>query len=244
MIKADKLIFDYTVKNHLTTPHGEIKLQNLLLLFQAMSEQHATDHGIGADFCNAHKVAWILASYHIVIERMPRADEELKVSSWPSNLRKIGVKREYLVECNGEVLVRAAALWICLNTETRKLTSMLNYVPNVEVIEEEALETAFSKLVKVENMEKQKTFPVLYNDLDLNNHVNNSCYPVWAFDALSPDWQINNTLKELEIQFKEESLHNTNISVFTSFQEESVIQYVEKENGHVAAFLRSKWEKK
>ncbi len=244
MQDGKKLIQEYTIDSYEANIHGEIKLQNLLLYLQDMADKHTHTANLGADFCKEHNIAWILVSSHLVIERMPKAGETITISSWPFSIRRIGVKREYLVKAGDEVLVRASSLWICLDMIKKRPVSMLDYVSEEFAHEETVLETKFAKIIKAENAQKSMTFPVLFNDLDINNHVNNVIYPIWAMEGLGADWQRNYAIKELEIQYKEETIIGENVTVFNEFDGTNAMQYIEKENGNITLLMASKWEKR
>ncbi len=242
--EGKKLIKEYKIDNYHVNALGELKLQSLLLFLQDMADVHSSLANIGVEFCKKNNIAWVLANSHLVIERMPRANETITIISWPFSIRRIGSKREYLIKCGEEVLIRASYLWICLDMIKKRPVSMLDYVTADYAHEEVVLETSFKKIARPEEMTKSMSFPVLFSDLDINNHVNNAVYPIWALDSLGADWLQSHTLKELELQYKEETLLNESITVSNFINEQEIIQVIEKENNNPSLLMASKWEKR
>ena len=47
----------------------------------------------------------------------------------------------------------------------------------------------------IESVDCEKTFHVRYDDLDINNHVNNTVYITWALEALDCDFRKSHNIK-------------------------------------------------
>ena len=62
----------------------------------------------------------------------------------------------------------------------------------------------FSKIPPFENPTASKEFRIRYDDIDINQHVNNAIYPAWALEVLSFDFRKNHAIKTLDIYFKKD----------------------------------------
>ena len=57
----------------------------------------------------------------------------------------------------------------------------------------------------------EKTFHVRYDDLDINNHVNNTVYISWALEALDYKYRTTHNISDLDIYFKHEISYGEDI---------------------------------
>ena len=55
---------------------------------------------------------------------------------------------------------------------------------------------------------------VLYSDVDVNQHLNNSRYIEWAFDVLPFEFFENNYFKKISIIFKKEMMPGTTAKIY------------------------------
>ena len=63
---------------------------------------------------------------------------------------------------------------------------------------------SFEKIHTLERIDYTDEFKVRYDDIDVNQHVNNMNYIVWAFEALPKEFKDKNKLKKLDMVFKKE----------------------------------------
>ena len=80
------------------------------------------------------------------------------------------------------------------------------------------------------------------DDIDVNNHVNNAVYPVWASESLNRDFRLTHLPQEIEICFKKEALYGEKVEVRTKINEsESFHLILDKNSGAELAECRFKW---
>ena len=73
----------------------------------------------------------------------------------------------------------------------------------------------------------------LTDDIDINNHVNNAVYPLWATESVGTNWREKHTPKRIELWFKKEALYGQTIRVLSKFAGDTSIHSItdnEKEN--------------
>ena len=66
-----------------------------------------------------------------------------------------------------------------------------------------------------ENEDSAVSFGVRYDDIDINDHVNNAVYPLWAAESVSHDFRKTHEIAEMEIAFKKPAVFDDDITVFT-----------------------------
>jgi len=62
----------------------------------------------------------------------------------------------------------------------------------------------FLKVHPLDRIDYSQEFKVRYDDIDVNKHVNNMNYIVWAFEALPKEFRDNYKLKILDMVYKKE----------------------------------------
>ena len=88
-----------------------------------------------------------------------------------------------------------------------------------KAIEERALNVEFSRPKPFENPQTEQMFKVRFDDIDINNHVNNAVYPLWASESVGAKWRESHTPKRIELWFKKEALYGQSVCVLTKFDE-------------------------
>ena len=69
---------------------------------------------------------------------------------------------------------------------------------------------------------------VRFDDIDINNHVNNSIYPLWASECVDTDYRMQHCPAEIEINFKKSAVYGENVLVLTSFDKDESFHSIRK----------------
>ena len=188
-------------------------LLSIINYFQDCCTFEAEDRGVGIDWLNDHKTAWMLTSWQIKIDRRPKYCENIKVTTWACGFRFFLGKRNFTIENaeTGELLVYAYSEWAYVNTEKG--------LPEKNVPEEEfeaygmadPLDKEFEKgKIKLpEDAELIQCEPITVTDqyIDTNHHVNNGQYISIAMTALPEDiFRRADDLKGLRAEYKLQSV--------------------------------------
>ncbi len=239
----EKYSQDYYIRGYHADIRANLKLTSLLEFLQDMADVHAAKHNFGYDFCKSHNIAWVLTHYHIKIHKLPKWNDTITVTTWPSSLRKVMCRREFMVSHNNEICVSAATQWVTLNLENHRPVGIEKYVPHLETINENCIETSFPKIQEPDELTFQKSYVVMLHNLDVNTHVNNAAYAMWAYEAFDHEWLLNHNLTEIEIQFKGETFHDDTVSVYASFDGTIATQVLRNKEENEVARIRTHWEK-
>lgn len=208
-------MYSYTTRvrySEITESRGA-SLLSIINYFQDCCTFEAEDRGVGIDWLNDHKTAWMLTSWQIKIDRRPKYCENIKVTTWACGFRFFLGKRNFTIENaeTGELLVYAYSEWAYINTEKG--------LPEKNVPEEEfeaygmadPLDKEFEKgKIKLpEDAELIQCEPITVTDqyIDTNHHVNNGQYISIAMTALPEDIFIrSDDLKGLRAEYKLQSV--------------------------------------
>ncbi len=72
-----------------------------------------------------------------------------------------------------------------------------------------------TEIDELSRVDEETKFRVRFDDIDLNRHVNNAVYALWASEAVDPEFRLTHTPYRIEIQFRKEGLIGEKIMVST-----------------------------
>ena len=79
------------------------------------------DLGIGVDYLQEHAQAWFLASWQIVVERLPVLGEKITVKTWPYNFKGFYGYRNFTIEdAEGKICAYADSQWIFMDLKRER----------------------------------------------------------------------------------------------------------------------------
>ncbi len=200
----EKLIQKRFLRTYQTDRYGKIRPVMLMNELQAMADDHAEKLGVGRTYCMANNIAWVVTHYLIDISEIPTEGEELTYTTWPSGHDALKATRDFEIRgADGRLLVRATSQWIIINLENRRPLRISEHIPGWDSYPERAWDRTFEKFPDFEPQKSRQMF-CRYDDVDVNQHINNAVYAVWATECVGFDFRNSHTLRGLEINFKKE----------------------------------------
>ena len=160
---------------------------------QQMAYDGADELGFGEKAMISHGVGWILARMHFRFVRTPRRDEDVTMKTWHKGVGSLFFRRDFEIDgADGQAAVLGTSEWILMDLQQRRMVRPSNFdgiVPGEAQSEELALRDSAPKVVVPKGTELVKVaeHKVLYSDIDLNQHANNTRYIAWAMDCLDPE---------------------------------------------------------
>jgi acyl-ACP thioesterase len=240
---------DFPVRYHELDKCGNLRVVTLLNYLQDTAGMHAMLLGVSLADLRKQGLTWVLSRIHLVVERYPRAGETVTVRTWPAIRQEVFTCREFeLCDDHGAWVARATTSWAVLNVATRRPVKLEGNLPPYPLIPQRAVDDDFASLPAFPMAATaEMDFRVLRNDLDVNNHVNNTVYAGWALEAV-PDSVAAGNLAELEIDFRTEvHLGDCIISrcavADTGPVTRCLHQISSRRDGRELARLRTCWEK-
>lgn len=243
-MQAGKFIRDYLIRSYECDRNKTLRIVALMNIFQDIADSHASLLGVGIEHCLKHGLAWVGSNYHIKIERMPAWHEKISVVSWPAAEKKIGAIRDFeVLDEKQNVIIRASSQWVLVDFAKKRPVSLRDNMPDYRIISERALNTDFPKIETLERTDISKTFEVRYDDIDVNKHVNNAVYPLWATESTDMTFRLNHSPQEIEIAFKKESLYGETIEVVSQIDGNiSLHSLAARTDGREVARLKIVWK--
>ena len=189
----EKRTLSRTVKIHECDANGVLRFDLIFDLFQDLADTHAAEMGLGYEYGISRGIGWVGANYAVKVERMPALNESFTLATWPSDKTLItGIREFSAIDEQGKPLFYASSQWALINLATKRPVKIEGNVPAYDVLPERMVETAFANPALPERTDFSAVFPVRWSEIDLNKHVNNTNYPLWASEAVPRDFRAAN----------------------------------------------------
>lgn len=240
-------IKEYEIRSYELNANIELKPFVLLHYFEDVAYENAERLGFGFSATYPNGYAWFLIKYHMTFDKLP-SWENVKIKTWASENKGIQCRREFEVyNKDNEKIGSVSSLWVLIDMNTKKIVNskkVLNFPP---LSGEFALDTRFEKIPVIERIDNEIILTASFEDIDMNKHVNNSNYIIWATKALDNEFLMNNSMKEIEIYYKHEIKCGDSISSKVQYDSEnnvSLHSFTEISQNVEAAQIRIHWQKR
>ena len=206
---VSKLVESHVLKSHQCDRYGFMRPLTLMNFLQGLASKHADMLGAGREVCFAHNVGWVVTHMFVDIVDMPRAKEKLTYSTWPSVSGAVRSERDYEIrDENGKLKIRAISQWVLINLETRRPVRIIDYFPEWTGLPERVWNRDFDKCNDFIPT-KSHVMACRFDDIDVNQHINNAVYTVWATESVGWEYRNQHKLRAIDIYFEHEINPNT-----------------------------------
>src|SRR5574344_978823 len=214
--KYDLRCYDFDVQQ-------KIKPSTILNLAQALATTSADDLGFGFDEVVANNCVWVLLKSHVEIYDYPGYIDNLTIKTEPRGYSKLFVYRDFEFSHEGKKIIRMSTTWTLMNFETKSIRNVREVFPEMFPIEKREDDLQYEKIPPLSKVDFEKSFEVRFEELDMNRHVNNVNYVIWALETLDFDFKNEHTVKKMEIVYKKELKYGATVLVQTDFDKENFI---------------------
>ena len=202
------MITKYTKEGRLKTyrcdRYGFWRPVALMNKLQGLATTHAEMLGAGPRYCASKNIAWVLTHMFVDVVDMPRIEEELVYSTWPASSGPVRSERDFEIkDKNGKLRVRAISQWVLIDLHTRRPVRLSDYFPDWECVPERVWEREFDKGPDFIPT-KSSVVACRFDDIDINQHVNNAVYTTWATESVGFDYRNSHKLRGIDIYFEHE----------------------------------------
>ncbi len=193
--------------------YDRIHPASILSLFQDVAGIHANELGIGFHQLMANKTIWVLTKVRYRVVGQLRRYETVRVRTWPLPPARVNFRREYCIESpDGTPLVYGTSEWVIVHSEKRRVLPATNVYPEGEDYRTDTFfEGRLAKVPQFDAADEGRTVVPGYTQLDINGHINNTCYAGYVMDALSP--ADGETVREMQIDYHRELIEGTPVQL-------------------------------
>ena len=185
--------------------HDRLKMSTILDYLQEIAGDHcALLSATRADLLKKN-LFWAVIRHRVVITRLPKAGEDIQLTTWPMPTTRTAYPRAVLaVDSEGKELFRSVSLWVLMDMTTRAMV-----LPGKSGVTVEGqllggeIEPAGAMAAKERANSQRRA--VRYTDLDWNGHMNNCRYLDWVDDLTGSDFHQNHSVTEFSVCYFSEA---------------------------------------
>lgn len=195
-----------------TDNHGRMKAVSLFDCFQDVGSEHAAMMGIAATDLLTKNYTWILLRYNVDIHRAPFWNETIRLRSWRHPHKNLYELRKFEIYDESDMLiVEALSSWVMMDFSSRRPVRLSRFMGEDLLESTMPVPDDFYKLGRPEPPIFEKTFNVRMQDIDFNNHVNNSVYIGWAIETVPESVFETCRLAHVDVSYVDEITYGNRI---------------------------------
>ena len=221
-----------------------IKPTNLMQLFQEAAGNHAEHLGAGYAALAEEKLFWALSRIRVEIQKLPKWGDEIHIETWPCSLVGPFFRRDFIFfDDKDEVICRGVSGWLLLSSETMRPQRADKL--NLELPFNEGKYALESFPERLNGIAETPVFSkkILYNEIDVNNHVNNTRYLDWVMDCFDSETYRALRLKSFSLEFLGEMHWGDEVELMSGQKGTSFhLQAINKETGKIAFKSDVDWD--
>ena len=189
------------------------------------SDMHSTARNFGMTYLWTQNKTWVLSRLAIELEDIPVEHDKFIIETWVENAMKFFTKRNWAIysEDGKKVYGYAKSIWAMIDTNTREPQDILamhdGKIMDYLYPEKECPIKDVSR-VKTPAMTDYTEFKVMYNDLDVNCHLNSMKYIDHVMDTFPIDYLRNYQVKRVEIAYVAEGHWGDTLRIYHTADEE------------------------
>ena len=184
--------------------YGNVRPLILMNELQSMADTHAEKIGVGRTFLLENNLAWVCIYYLVDIIELPHENEELKFITWPSVADALRTARDFEVRgADNRLMVRATSQWVLIDMTRRRPVALTDKLPLSAMVAERAWDKPFDKIPTFDT-DKTHIMKCRFDDIDVNQHINNAVYAVWATESVGYTYRNEHVLRGIELNYKKE----------------------------------------
>ena len=206
-------------KQHLTTKSyfinlfGKLSTSYLFYQMQDIAWEHASILGFGYEHLKKDQQFWVLSRLLVKIDRRPEWGENFTLETWSRGTDGFfGYRDLNFVDKTGKNIIQATSSWLVLDLKSRRIVRLSEF-NNFPKYEESVFGANAEKVKQPKTEEKLQFTPVLFNEIDINQHFNSGRYLERIIDNYSFDFHEKYELAEFEINFMKEGLPTDQLAV-------------------------------
>jgi acyl-ACP thioesterase len=237
----------YTVRNYEVGPHQVAHVRTLLDYLQETADSHIRLLGASVQDLMEKGYLWVLAAYHLRVDRYPAAGEEVTIRTWYPGRQERFYLRDFEVEgADGSPLAAATTSWALIDIENKRPVTGGDGLPQLPVVDKRAINWDFQSLPKGDAPERGEPFTVPASSLDMYRHANHVFYIQWALDSVSPGIESGILPVSVEASFRASVLSGDRLVVTVQPAEEAhtyLHSILRGGDGREVTRLRTRWKK-
>lgn len=204
---------EISTKSYFVNRFGKLSTSYLFWQMQEIAWEHANLLGFGYDKLRQNNQFWVLSRLLVKIGRRPVWKENFTLETWSRGTDGFYGYRDFnFIDEKGNIIIRATSSWLVLDSETKRIVRLSGFEEFPKY--EESVFGYNAGKIKAPGTEEALHFtPVLFNEIDINQHFNTGRYIERIIDSYSFDFHEKHELAEFEINFLKEGMPDDRLAI-------------------------------
>ena len=240
--------YTYKISSYHTDDSGRLFVYQLLNFLQDTAHNHADGAGYGQMQLVDQDLFWVLSRLTIEISSLPKHGDEIILSTWVKSIRGAISEREFSIALNDQILINASSLWFSVTGDSHKPARLPSEYSDLMVFNDVYATAAGSEKVAAPEDRANRSNGIQvtarYSDIDMVDHVNNATYARWMMDEVPADYQQQNEIKKLNINYLGECFMGDELEVSNALENQTLLvhEVVNLRTANVICRAQSDWE--
>ena len=205
--KENILRRSYAIRSYEVNAGGRLSIPSIFNLLQDAASSHALKLGVSVPQLLANNYTWVLSRIYLKMNHYPGWGNTIQVHTWPSGIERVFALRDFDIHQDGSSIGSCVSAWIIIDSGNRRPLRPTSFARQLNPVDRQhVLDHPLGKLPVLKTPQIEKCFSVRYQDLDINQHVNNVSYIEWLLECLPGMVENGLCLSELEVNFLGEAL--------------------------------------
>ena len=205
--------------NHLSTKSyfidrsGKLSASFMFYQMQDIAWEHARILGFGYDKLREDQQFWVLSRLLVKIGRYPVWAENFTLETWSRGTDGFYGYRDFnFVDHEGKIIIQATSSWLVLDVATKRIVRLTDF-NDFPKYEESVFGENAGKIKSPQAEEPLHFTPVLFNEIDINQHFNTGRYIERITDSYDFAFHERYELVEFEVNFMKEGMPTDRLAV-------------------------------
>ncbi len=206
----------YKVRAFDTSANNKASFIAIAGYMQDTALHHVLDLKMGIEQLLEKNITWLLSRIKIKVNRYPKWNEYLTVQTWSPEVDRLYAHREFsILDQNNNTIAFASSLYVLLDLNTLKPLPTQHVLKDFNQFNYKRGFPEIKNRIKISNeLKLKKEIKVTYDDIDLNDHVNNLKYINWIMESFPVQIRKNAEIDTFEINYQNSAMLGDTIKIF------------------------------
>lgn len=182
---------------------------------------HAADRGFGIASLNEANYTWVLSRLAVELDDMPYQYEPFEIETWVENVYRLFTDRNFaIINKDGRKIGYVRSIWAMIDMKSRRPADLLKLhggrITDYICQDVPCPVERPSRITLVDGGKLASSHQVVYNDIDINGHVNSVRYIEHVLDLFPMSLYQSKRIRRFEIAYVAESYFGDRLDFFTS----------------------------
>jgi acyl-ACP thioesterase len=193
-----------------------IRISSIFNYMQEAASNHADSLGFGYEDLKRRKVFWVLSRVKILMHRYLSGGEEIVIETWPREINRLFANRDFKFYLGkNECIGVATTAWLVIDSSSFRPQRPDIFMESLHKFNiAPALPEQLDKIAEPSEKLLRNEIVAGYNDLDVNNHVNNVKYVEYILGCLSDRLLANKRIASMQINFLNETKAGDRLTLY------------------------------